>query len=104
MMIEAIASETLLVALRGRAVCEVVVGGAASPINGRPDDPAAGSDPARTLGPANFGVGQACSGYEQVYQEVSSSVTCSDMMMRHALKLVEPQRNRVGRVDQRAAA
>ena len=64
MMIEAIASETPLVALRGRAVSEVVVGGATGPIYGWPDGSTVASDAARTLGiPANFVVGQVGSGY-----------------------------------------
>ena len=104
MMIEAIASETPLVAPRGRAVSDVVVGGATGPIYGWPDGSTVASDAARTLDPANFGVGQVGSGYEQICQEMSSSVTGSDMMMRQVVKLVEPQHSRVGRVDQRVAA
>ena len=103
MMIEAIASETPLVAPRGRAVSDVV-GGAIGPIYGWPDGSTVASDAARTLDPANFVVGQVGSGYEQICQEMSSSVTGSDMMMRQVVKLVEPQHSRVGRVDQRVAA
>jgi hypothetical protein len=99
-MIEAIASDTPLVALRGGAVSEVVVvGGVVGPICDWTDGPVA----CRRRAAPNFGVGQVGSDYEQVYQEVARSVTGSHMMMGQ-LKPVEPQLNRVGRVDQRVTA
>ena len=74
----------------------VVRGGAAPKIRRGHDRPGAAC---RRSAARNFGVGPFGSGDERVNQDVVREVAGSDMMIRQAVKSVEPQRDRVDTVD-----
>jgi hypothetical protein len=106
MMIEAIASDMPVVALRGSAVSEVSPAAwpprpGIGPTTRRPRVTRYLLSTRRRVA-ANFIVGQSGSGYKRVHPEMARDGTGSRMMMQQVVKLVEPQHNRVGRVGQRA--
>lgn len=87
-IIEAMACGTPMV-VRGGAVSKVVAAGMA--------DLAA----CRWSAARNFGVSPLGSGDERINQDVVREVAGSHMTIRHVVKSVEPQRDRVDTVDQR---
>jgi hypothetical protein len=102
-MIEKITCGTPVVAVCGRGVPELSIGGATGLVCDWPDDVAGAIERTRTVGRAIFSAGRFGSGYEQTDQEVARHAAASRMTMPQVVKAFELQRNPIGTGDRRTS-
>ncbi len=95
-MIEKITCGTPVVAVCGRGVPELDIGGVTGLVCEGPDDVAGAIERTRTVGPENVNTARFGSSYGQTDQEVARHAAASRMTMPQVVKAFELQRNPIG--------